>query len=319
MHAGPPSDRPEVSTAHRKLLWVATGVTFLLVLMGGIVCITGAARACPDWPGCYGRVVPPPRVDAVTEYVHRLLALGGASLIAAAAVLGWVKYRHLRWISVPPSIAIALVFAVATFGAMAVLYGLAPPLATVDLGMALWVLALMVATSLSGAQGGRSLRFSAFYSGSFGKLTLCTFVAVFSVLVTGPMVEVNGPLLNCLAWPLYAERSAAASGLGAARYFVADFAAFCIAVLVIHAWRTKRGAPALLRTSNIVAALLGALFALSAFIGPASQPLPGFIYIGLTVGLWTALVALVMLAALASEPDVGGASSVQDALGAFRT
>ena len=319
MHAGLPTDRPEVSNAHRRLLYIATGMTFLLVLMGGIVCITGAAKACPDWPGCYGRVVPPPRVDAVIEYAHRLLALCSGLLIAVAAVLGWTKCRRLRWISVPPSIAIAFVFAVATFGAMAVLYGLGPKLAAVDLGLALLVLALMVTTSVSAAHGGRALRFSAFHSDSFGKVALCGFAAVFTVLATGPMDAANGPLLKCLAWPLYAERSAAAGGLSVARYLVADFTAICAVVLLIQAWRTKRGSPALLRASNIVATLVGALFVLGALIGPGSQPALGFIYIALTGGLWASLVALVVLAALASEPDGRGTPIVPGALGASRT
>ena len=66
-------------------------MTYLLITMGGIVCVTGSGRACPDWPGCYGRIVPLMRTDAVIEYLHRLVAALTSPFIIAAAVVGWWK------------------------------------------------------------------------------------------------------------------------------------------------------------------------------------------------------------------------------------
>lgn len=292
-------DKPEVSNAHRKLLLGAACMTYLLITMGGIVCITGAARACPDWPGCYGRVVPPLRIDSVIEYAHRLLALCTGSLIVIAAALGWIRYRPLRWLSVPPLIAIVLVLIVAMFGAMAVLYGLSPALAAVDLGLALLVLALMVTASVVAHFGGTALRFSGFFADSFARWASGCFVAVFAVLASGPLGGENGPMKKCLAWPLYTERSAAVGSLDVARYMVADIAALCVAMLVIQAWRTRRSAPVLLQTTNVVAALLVALFVLGAFI-PASLPWGALLYIATTAAFWAALAALAVLAGLAS-------------------
>ena len=73
---------------YRHLLLAATAMTFLLVTLGGIVCVTESSKGCPDWPGCYGRVLPPPRTDAILEVGHRLVAALTAPLILAAAIVG---------------------------------------------------------------------------------------------------------------------------------------------------------------------------------------------------------------------------------------
>jgi cytochrome c oxidase assembly protein subunit 15 len=90
------SDRPVITKGHRSLLLAATVMTYLLITLGGVVCVTESAQGCPDWPGCYGRVIPPLQMDAIIEYVHRLVAALTSPFIIAAAVVGWRKARPIR-------------------------------------------------------------------------------------------------------------------------------------------------------------------------------------------------------------------------------
>ncbi len=53
------------SRLHRVVLISATVLTGVLVTTGGVVCVTESARGCPDWPRCYGQMLPPMRLDAV--------------------------------------------------------------------------------------------------------------------------------------------------------------------------------------------------------------------------------------------------------------
>ena len=137
-----------ITRRHRDLLVAASTLTYLLVVLGGIVCVTNSSRGCPDWPACYGRLVPPMRLDSILEYAHRVLAALTSLCIVASAAVGWRKARSIRWVSWPPVIAIAFLLAVIVFGALVVLRGLEPGLAALDLGSALMVLTLMLAATV---------------------------------------------------------------------------------------------------------------------------------------------------------------------------
>ena len=140
--------KTSITKRHCDLLLTATIMTYLLITMGGIVCVTNSGQGCPDWPGCYGKIIPPMRTDAIIEYVHRLTVVLTSPLIIAAAIVGWLRSRSIRWVSWPPVIAVVFLFAVIVFGAVAVLRGLSPGGAVVDLGLALMVLALMLTASV---------------------------------------------------------------------------------------------------------------------------------------------------------------------------
>lgn len=300
------SGRPVITSGHRYLLLAATVMTYLLITLGGVVCVTESAEGCPDWPGCYGRIIPPPQMDAIIEYVHRLIAALTTPFIVAAAVVGWRKARSHRWVSWPPLIAIAFLLAVVVFGAFAVLRGLPRGLAAADLGSALMVLALLV-TALVVAFARRddpTLPDRLSFHTSFAKLCVWTLGVVFVVLVSGVLVADSGSLERCLGWPPYGGRWAPAGGLGwlqMVRSLIAGLATILVVAVVVQAWRTQHKNRAIPRVATAIGVSLLAETLIAALM-PSQDGAVALLVtqVATAAALWAMLVALVGLAGLGS-------------------
>jgi heme A synthase len=293
-------------------------MTYLLITMGGVVCVTESSEGCPDWPGCYGRLVPPPQTEAIIEYTHRVTALLTSPLIVAAAIVGWRDRCASRWVRWPPIVAIAFLLAVVVFGALAVLRGLSPGLAAVDLGSALVVLALLV-TALVVAwsrHASPSLPGRLSFSTPFAQLALATLAAGFLVLVSGVLVAQGASFVRCLGWPLYGGSWAAvdsAPWVQMARRVGAVVTSLLILTLVVQAWRTQRRRPAVLGVATGLGLLLAAETAIGAIL--AARGLTVFlsvVYVALAAALWAFLVALAALAGLASSSSAQAQRQAQD-------
>jgi heme A synthase len=292
-----------VTRRHRDLLLAASLLTYLLVTLGGIVCVTDSSRGCPDWPACYGRLIPPPRLDSILEYAHRLLAALASLAIVAAALVGW-RSRAGRWVRWPPAMAVVLVAAVIVLGALVVVRGLAPGLAALDLGSALLVLALILMTTVVGIARHRnpSLPDRLSFHNGLAQLALWTMAVVWVVLVSGVLVAEGGSVVRCLGWPLFGGRldlSGARGWFQGARRLAGGLAGVSIVATVVQAWRVP-GQQWVLR---IIATAVGLALGMETTVGvliAARGPTVWLytIYATVAATLWTLLTMLTAWAGL---------------------
>jgi len=292
-----------VTNRHRNLFLAASLFTALLVTLGGVVCVTDASRGCPDWPACYGQLVPPPRFDSILEYTHRVVAALTSLLIVASAIVGWRGYRANRWLWQPLAMSIGFLLAVIVFGALGVLRGLEPGLAALDLGSALMVQALVTTAAVVAASGGQGpARPSP--AGGLARLALGALIATWIVLVSGVLVAESGSAVRCLSGPLYGGEANPAVGqarewLGWTRRGAGVLAGVLILAVVVQAWRV-RGRQ---RGLELVAAALGLSFVAEIVVGGVLAGGSGtlalqVVYVALAAALWPLLVALWVMAGL---------------------
>ena len=107
---------------------VALGSLVAIVLTGAAVRLTGSGLGCPDWPKCYGAVVPRADLHAFIEYGNRLFTgLVGIAVIAASVLA--FRRRPFRWhLAVLGALLPLGVIGQAALGALVVEYDLAPGL-----------------------------------------------------------------------------------------------------------------------------------------------------------------------------------------------
>jgi heme A synthase len=142
---------PPPSRGFRRLA-LATGVaTFLLIVLGGVVRVSGSGLGCGPagsgfhgWPLCEGDLLPGLDLNSVIEYAHRVVAVAVGLMMLWLAVWAWRRYRARHGIVLAATAAVVLVGAQGLLGAATVEEGLDEGLVAAHLGLAMILLGLLV-------------------------------------------------------------------------------------------------------------------------------------------------------------------------------
>lgn len=155
------------SRVFRRLAIATTTLTYFLISVGSIVRVSGAGMGCPDWPRCFGLLVPPTSVDELPplgtytypkgwsvesfdplmtwiEFTNRLIGATVGIAILATLISAIVSHRRERGVVVPAFIAFVGVLFAAWLGGRVVAHELAPWMVTAHLLSAIVVVSALV-------------------------------------------------------------------------------------------------------------------------------------------------------------------------------
>src|SRR5947209_4719993 len=173
----------------RRLALLTALLTGLLIVVGGLVRVSGSGLGCPDWPTCHGQIVPPLVLQSIIEYSHRLTAGLVTIAVVATAIYAWGRFRKYPWVLVPATLAVVLVVVQSALGAFTVALELTPALVTAHLGTAMAFFGTTVVTVAAArwaTEPGRRFRVD-----GYAALALLTALGTYVLLLAGAFV-ING-------------------------------------------------------------------------------------------------------------------------------
>ena len=138
------------SPRYRQLALATLLMTFLLIVIGGIVRVSDSGLGCGPadsgfhgWPFCEGDVAPGVDLNSIIEYTHRVVASIVGLMMLALAVLAWRNYREHRMLVKVSIAGFLLVAAQGALGGAVVEENLEEELVAAHLGLAMLLLAVL--------------------------------------------------------------------------------------------------------------------------------------------------------------------------------
>ncbi len=192
---GPIAGNPVKIRLMRLVLGLAIATLFLMAL-GSATRVMNAGLSCPDWPLCYGELVPSQQMNfqVFLEWFHRLVASTiGFGTIALVALTFWHRHHLPRWMPGATSFALFLVICQGILGGLTVTELLRFDIVTAHLatGLLFFSTLVTIGTLLMPYQG----------TGTVGRLRwigLAAALLVYLQSILGGLVSSQWALHQCL-------------------------------------------------------------------------------------------------------------------------
>ena len=288
--------------AYRTLAVATAASAYLLILLGGVVRISGAGLACPDWPLCHGRIVPPLEGPILIEYSHRLVAASVSLLVVLTAAAAFAVRTRVAGAATMAMFALVIVAVQIILGALTVKLQLTPALVTVHLGVANLFLAALVVQAVGAPRGPADAPPA---PPSFRRLAHAAMAATYVMILIGGYVASSGAGLACPDLPLCRGVSGVPGDAGAHVHMLHRGWSLVVLGLVLAAARaaSRTGWPAAVMSGRVAAILVTAQLALGILnVTTRLAPAVRVAHLGVAALLFGVLVVLSRLAAPTPTP-----------------
>ena len=299
----------------------AVTLTYLHLVFGGIVRITGSGMGCGDhWPKCLGSWIPPFDTPLVMiEWTHRLLALLVILAIGCLAVVAWLRRREAGvagrgGVLRPAVIAFVLVIAVALLGMVTVKLGNTTFATLAHWTLAMALLGVLVAASIrAGAFGGDAARASGGSARSARSLGAGAAIALVIVVLGGLVAKYPGGAVACPSFPLCGETpgdvSRGAAHIQMTHRILAFLLMFHVVAVSLAIARRPNEAPTVKRAARTAAVLVLLQLGLgAAMIMSSLAPSLRATHQAAGVAIWLVLFHATYLARIAAQSSAKAAA-----------
>jgi heme o synthase len=281
-------------TRFRRLAVLTIAATFVLIGVGGLVRATDSGLGCPDWPRCFGKLVPPAELHPWIEHSHRLVASLVVVLVALLVVAAY-RTRQEPVVRRAAVAALVLVLAQALIGAFVVWWKLRADSVTLHLATALALVALLIFIDFRARHGGARPDRRAGRDRRFVRLAGTTAGLLYLQMLVGSTV--TGHQAG-LAYPLDVVVPDLGPSVARIQLLHRTLAAL-VAILVVVVWvaarRGQRQHPTVTRLAGYAAGLVAVQVGLGlANVADRLSALTVVPHLAVGALLWGTMVALVL-------------------------
>ncbi len=296
---------------------VATAVaTYLLIVMGGVVRVTGSGLGCGEkdqWPLCHGGLLPPLQQTALIEFTHRWLAVIAAVLLFTLAGWVWLRYRNVRWLAIGAVVIVGLYILQIVLGAITVFFNLPSGVVMIHLANALLLLGALVWIAVSTLMAGSPrLRPSLQTVRLAGTAAAATYVLALS----GALVVDQGAGGACAGWPLCGNGFQLTSGqyadINLLHRLVAGVVVILLGYSMMKLRRARPGDRALrLATLSVTLLIVAQVIAGALVVDLHLPPAARAVHLALASALWACVLISAVLTRGNTAADVAGESRIE--------
>jgi cytochrome c oxidase assembly protein subunit 15 len=188
----------EAIASVRRLVWKIAVATVILMAIGSATRVANAGLACPDWPLCYGQLIPTAEMNlqVFLEWFHRLDAsIIGVLTIVLVGQTWWRRAVLPQWLPWAALASLALVLVQGLLGGLTVTEMLRFDIVTAHLGTALlfFVTVLTIGVALLPYQGNGT-------ANRLRWLSLAAAILVYGQSLLGALVASQWALHQCLSY-----------------------------------------------------------------------------------------------------------------------
>ncbi len=145
-------------SAIRVLIYGLSVATVLLMAIGSATRVMNAGLACPDWPLCYGSLVPATQMNlqVFLEWFHRLVASSMGLMVTGLTVATWRLRRTLPgWLPIAMTLSLGIILLQGILGGLTVTQLLRFDIVTAHLatGLLFFTSMIVIASFLKPYQG----------------------------------------------------------------------------------------------------------------------------------------------------------------------
>ncbi len=287
-----------ISPLFKRLILAAVVTTFALIVLGGVVRLTGSGLGCPDWPLCHGEIIPPLNLQAWIEYTHRLAAALTSIFIVGAAAFAFWRYRRDKIIFRATLAAFILLIAQILLGALTVLLKLPAVIVAVHLSNAMLIFAALL---LAATYALRPVQIAPNASDArLRRRALGSLIGAFILIVSGTFVTGTSAGYTCPTFPICNDQILP-SALLPQIAFLHRVVAAAIGLHILFTFRRARQTHAhyraLMRVANLALAIFAAQMLIGAWNVIEKFPLAlNLLHLAAATAFWGALVVFTALA-----------------------